>query len=169
MSREVRWLLGLPGIDNVGLVRWNVFCSGQPTLPRGIETCVGIGIKRVVNLRRDNEEAPYWKAHGIEYIHHPIIPGDPIDPEYLTSIAEDIMRDRVSCLFHCMAGMDRTGAVRYAIRVLYDGWSHNEAMEEMRRYIWYENDVYDAVHKAVISFNQYVKAKDLKEKYARRS
>jgi hypothetical protein len=56
--------------------------------------------------------------------------------DWLTHVSDEVLTDARSggVMFHCSGGHDRTGIVAAFIRIKYEGWSVDQAIDEMRRY-----------------------------------
>jgi hypothetical protein len=85
-------------------------------------------------------------AHtGITFVLHPMNNAGPDSLETMTDaqvkawldeVTADIMHRSESggVVFHCSAGHDRTGIVAAYIRIKYEHWPVDQAIDEMRRY-----------------------------------
>jgi hypothetical protein len=82
---------------------------------------------------------------GIDFIIHPMNNAGPHSLEnmsdaqvrdWLEEVTDDILsRSRAGgVVFHCSAGHDRTGIVAAYIRIKYEHWPVEQAIDEMRRY-----------------------------------
>jgi protein tyrosine/serine phosphatase len=82
---------------------------------------------------------------GISFIIHPINNAGPHSLEnmsdsevqtWLDQVTNDILNHSQigGVAFHCSAGHDRTGIVAAYIRIKYEHWPVDQAIEEMRRY-----------------------------------
>ena len=128
--REMTCLI-TEGVENLGMLKWHLYRSGQPT---NWSTIQKMGIKRVINLREENPEGKVLAKLGIESVHYPFLPGDKIKQSDLIAVVK-MMDEEISTLVHCLHGMDRTGLVCFCYRILKQNWDYNDAMEEMRRYL----------------------------------
>jgi protein tyrosine/serine phosphatase len=124
-------LLITEGVENLGMLKWHLYRSGQPVK---WDTIKKMGIKRVINLREENPEKKILAKLGIVSVHYPFHPADKIEQSDLVKVAE-MMDEEVSTLVHCLHGMDRTGLVCFCYRVLRQNWDYEDALEEMRRFI----------------------------------
>jgi hypothetical protein len=81
---------------------------------------------------------------GIAYVSRPIANSGPNSLETMSdqqvmaladSITDEIFKDAQTggVLFHCSAGHDRSGTIAAYIRLKYQHWTINEAIDEMRR------------------------------------
>jgi protein tyrosine/serine phosphatase len=82
---------------------------------------------------------------GISFITHPMNNAGPNSLEnmsdaqvqaWLDQVTDDVLdRSRAGgVVFHCSAGHDRTGIVAAYIRIKYEHWPIDQAIQEMRRY-----------------------------------
>jgi hypothetical protein len=82
---------------------------------------------------------------GINFIDHPMNNAGPNSLEYMSDAQTHAWLDLVSAdilrcaqtggvVFHCSAGHDRTGIVAAYIRIKYEHWPVEQAIDEMRRY-----------------------------------
>jgi len=119
-----------------------------------------LGIRTIVSFQdanhADGEKARYLTAEvnlekaaadavGIRYVACPVSNAGPDSLETMTDdqvqawleqTVKEIFHDAQSggVAFHCSAGHDRTGLVCAYIRVKYQHWPVDQAIEEMRRY-----------------------------------
>jgi uncharacterized protein (TIGR01244 family) len=137
--------LKAPGIPNFHQVNQHIYRGGQPT-EEGWKSLASLGVKTVIDLRRDGEddhsiaaESKAVQSAGMKYVSVPmkgiVAPRD-----------EDIIR--VLRLFnsgepvfvHCKKGKDRTGTVIACYRIAHNQWENDKAMEEAKSHglHWYE-------------------------------
>ena len=93
---------------------------------------VALGIKTVVNLRDNHSDSDEigdlpLKAHRIE-----IFTGNMKD-KYVTEFLS-VLNDTnaVPVLVHCQHGADRTGTMCAMYRILREGWTVDDAIDEMK-------------------------------------
>lgn len=113
------------------------FCTGgQPTMEE-LEKLKADGIKAIINLRvaaefNAEEEAAKAKALGLRYFHIPVLSNEPKDAqvvEFLKVAADEANRPM---FIHC-ASANRVGGFWMIRRVLVDGWSVEDALEEAEK------------------------------------
>lgn len=109
----------------------DVYRSEQPS-KKDFNALDSFGMKEVLNLRRfhsDNDEAKETdiKLHRLKTHAHSI------SIKQVTE-ALRIIKDREGpILIHCRHGSDRTGAVLAMYRIVFQGFTKEEAIEEMKK------------------------------------
>jgi protein tyrosine/serine phosphatase len=82
---------------------------------------------------------------GLTYVPYPMANSGPNSLEnmsdaavlqWLQSVADEIFKDSTTggVAFHCTAGHDRAGIVAAYLRLKYEHWPVQQAIDEMRRY-----------------------------------
>jgi tyrosine-protein phosphatase SIW14 len=123
------------GLPNFGEVTPNLFRGGQPGVD-GLEALEKMGVSIVVDMRgskSSHEEIAVSKL-GMQYVAipwHCPFPADPVFARFLKLI-EDNPGKKI--FVHCRLGDDRTGMAIAAYRMAEEGWSADEALEEMKRF-----------------------------------
>jgi protein tyrosine/serine phosphatase len=125
-------------LPNFHEVNAEVFRGGQPQ-KSGLQRLSKLGIKTIINLR-DNDalagaEEAEARALGFRYFNIPFNKfGRPSDEEVekVLTLARDVENQPV--FIHCKRGSDRTGLVIAIYRILFDGWTSDEAKAEAKRY-----------------------------------
>jgi protein tyrosine/serine phosphatase len=125
-----------PGIQNFGKVNDNYFRGSQPDRAR-MAALKAMGVKTIVDLRKDYvPEARQWAAElGLNYFNLPLKPSKAAtkeQTEYFLSLVNDPANGPV--YVHCKGGRHRTGALTAAYRISRDGWTAEQAYEEMKKY-----------------------------------
>jgi uncharacterized protein (TIGR01244 family) len=124
------------GIKNFGKVNDRYYRGSQPR-EKDIEQLKQLGVKTVIDLRKDKEarEAEWVERAGLKYFNIPLLAGRGATDEqtaYFLSLVNDAGNGPV--YVHCKGGKHRTGALTAAYRITHDGWSADQAFEEMLRY-----------------------------------
>lgn len=118
-----------------------------------------MGIETIVNLEAElleqepgevKKERDWAKEAGIRFEHipmHPICTPEKKDIEKVLALITDPLNHPV--FVHCDRGSDRTGIVIAAYRIKYEGWTVQQAFEEMKKYghrsiilFWWKNLLY---------------------------
>ncbi len=116
-------------IKNLHKVDSGVYRSKQPNKEQFIALENG-GIREVLNLRRlhsDNKEAENTNLK----LYHIKVRAEAIKEQHLLQVLKIIKNREGDILIHCHHGSDRTGAVIAMYRIVFQGWSKEEAINEM--------------------------------------
>lgn len=124
------------GIKNFGKVNDNYYRGAQPEAD-DFAQLKGLGIKTVIDLRKDSQRAePEWaRAAGMQYFNIPLKASRPAtteQAEYFLKLVNDPANWPV--FVHCEGGRHRTGALTAIYRITHDGWTADQAYEEMKKY-----------------------------------
>lgn len=125
-----------PGIKNFGKVNDNYFRGSQPNKSQ-VAALKAMGVKTIIDLRKDYvPEARQWATEqGLNYFNLPLLPGKRAtkeQTEYFLSLVNDPANGPV--YVHCKGGRHRTGAMTAVYRITHDGWTAEQAFEEMLKY-----------------------------------
>jgi len=129
---EHRWAerMDLPGLPNLHKVSDSLYRGAQPTA-EGMKQLEKFGIKTIVNLRFLTSDRKMLKSTKLEYEH--------INTTTFTTETKNVVRflkiatdtNRTPVFVHCHRGAERTGVMCAAYRIIVEGWSKEEAIEEM--------------------------------------
>jgi protein tyrosine/serine phosphatase len=120
----------MKGVPNLHKVSDTLYRSAQPS-SEGMRNLRAIGVETIVNLRSFHSDRQEIGDTGLAYEHiymkawHP----EEDDAVRFLQIVANPRRDPV--LVHCQHGADRTGTMCALYRVAVQGWSKEEAIEEM--------------------------------------
>lgn len=123
-------------IKNFGKVNDNYYRGSQPS-PAQLAALKAMGVKTIIDLRRDYvpEEREWARELGLNYFNLPLKPGTPATKEqtnYFLRLVNDAANAPV--YVHCRGGKHRTGAMTAVYRITNDGWTAQQAFEEMKKY-----------------------------------
>ncbi|HYG79923.1 MAG TPA: tyrosine-protein phosphatase [Pyrinomonadaceae bacterium] len=123
-------------VYNFGKINDNYYRGGQPDAD-GFARLKQLGIKTVIDLRKDSRpEAPEQaRGLGMQYFNIPMKPSRAATPEqvdYFLKLVNDPANWPV--YVHCKGGRHRTGALTAVYRITHDGWTADQAWDEMKRY-----------------------------------
>ena len=123
-------------LKNFGRVNENYYRGPQPG-PAEFAELKRLGIKTVIDLRKDSKkEAPEWvRAAGMRYVNLPLVASKPATAEETAQFLK-LVNDPANwpVYVHCKGGRHRTGALTAVYRITQDGWTADQAFEEMLRY-----------------------------------
>ena len=125
----------LTGIRHFGEVTPKLYRGGQPS-EGAMAALKKIGVKIVVDMRgrhNDPEEAALRKL-GMQYISIPSHCPFPTDRPYIRFLKVIEENPDKKIFVHCRLGDDRTGMAVAAYRIADEGWTPEEAMNEMREF-----------------------------------
>lgn len=138
-NQQVEQRLNIPGIRDAGKVNDHLYRGAQPKewalkelKQRGITTILDLRGERKGLMETERKNA---QALGIEVIN---LPGNGWSPPSDQQIAQffrimqAIPRRRV--FLHCWLGGDRAGVFVAAYRIAFDGWTPEQALEEMHEF-----------------------------------
>jgi len=128
----------IPGIsiENFGKVDDHYYRGAQPRAEEFAQL-KSLGIKTVIDLRKDNERgAAQWaREAGLQYFLIPMKASTPATEQqttYFLSLVNDPANWPV--YVHCKGGRHRTGAMTAVYRITHDGWTADQAYLEMKQY-----------------------------------
>jgi protein tyrosine/serine phosphatase len=131
-NRPFEWAvpIQLPGVPNLHKINDNLYRSAQPT-KQGMKNLKKLGMKTVINLRAFHSDIDELRDTGL------------LDEELSVKTwhieNEDVIRvlkiirekENGPFLMYCKYGADRTGVMSAMYRIVEQGWSKDEAIEEM--------------------------------------
>ena len=92
-----------------------------------------LGVVTVVSLRESDSDAKILQDSGITTIHVPMHTWNIEDGDVIAALrAIRKAEGSGSVLLHCQHGSDRTGLITAMYRILYQGWSRSQAIDELR-------------------------------------
>ena len=134
-ARDANWAqpVTLAGVPNLNQVTPVLFRSAQPDAAGFANMAKTLKIKTVIDLRESQTDAAYLGTSKIK-------------PYYVPMNALHITTDEIVAalklikahegegpiLVHCQHGADRTGVVMAMYRIIYQGWSKKQAIDEMK-------------------------------------
>jgi len=123
-------------IKNFGCINENFYRGAQPK-DKDYADLAAMGVKTVIDLQREGSstEQSLVEAQGMKFFRIPM--SDKNQPagdqaELFLKIVNDPENQPV--FVHCAGGRHRTGAMSAIYRITHDGWSADQAFEEMKHY-----------------------------------
>jgi protein tyrosine/serine phosphatase len=124
-------------IGNFGRVNVNYYRGEQPE-GRDYNDLAALGIRTVIDLQADGnnqDEAQRVETAGMTFYRIPMTTRVPPTPEQITRFL-DIVTDpaRQPVYVHCAGGKHRTGVMTAVYRIEQNGWTADQAFQEMKQY-----------------------------------
>jgi len=131
--RPAAWAVPLEtvGVPNFCRINGQLYRSGQPSAP-GFQALEKQGIREVLDLRLFHDDRALAAGTGLAVHSIPVNAGDFGEREMVAAL-QVIATARSPVLVHCLHGSDRTGAVIAMYRVVCEGWSKQQALDELQR------------------------------------
>ena len=124
--------LELPGAPNLHRVSKNLYRGAQPTA-EGMKQLEKLGVKTVVNLRSRRSDRDEIEGTDLAYEHIRMTMSNPAPEKVIRFLKIATDSSRTPVFVHCKHGADRTGTVIAIYRIGIEGWSKDEAVEEMTK------------------------------------
>ena len=133
-AAEKKWskCLGLPGVPNLHKVSEHLYRGAQPSA-EGMRQLEKLGIKTVINLRFILSDRDRIEGTGLDYEHINMTTLYMTDTNVVRFLKIVTDRNRTPVFVHCRQGIDRTGTMCALYRIFVQGWSKDEAIEEMTK------------------------------------
>jgi protein tyrosine phosphatase (PTP) superfamily phosphohydrolase (DUF442 family) len=130
--------VSIPGVPNAGRINVHLYRGGQPS-DAGLAALRALGVDTIVSFTLEGDgaraEARAAQALGLHYVHLPWSAYDVPPDDYIARFLTIGTSAQSRVVFaHCKAGSDRTGLMIAAYRVLSDGWTPDQAMDEMNAF-----------------------------------
>ncbi|MBJ8483986.1 dual specificity protein phosphatase-like protein [Acinetobacter sp. BIGb0102] len=133
-QRPKNWGTLISNTHNFYQISNDVFRSDQPSNEL-IPSLKQYNIDTVINLRARNEDAKVLKDQPFNLVHIPIYTWA-INREDLLQAMRAIQtakQHNQKVLIHCYHGSDRTGATIAMYRIIFEHWSIEDAVKEMKQ------------------------------------
>jgi len=130
-------LPGVAGVENFARVNPNLYRGGQPT-EEGFRQLKAMGIKTVIDFRSYHSTKKQVEAAGMTPVEIPLkadlgsVPPDDEALKRFFGVVLDPARQPV--YIHCAFGKDRTGTMAAVYRLEIDGWTADDALQEMEAF-----------------------------------
>jgi protein-tyrosine phosphatase len=151
--------MSLPGvsINNFGVVDGHIYRGEQPG-GKDYAALASIGVKTIIDLRGDAKGSAQrdTEAAGLKYINIGIDGhGTPTDAQAIEFLKDVDDPANGVVYVHCAGGRHRTGSMIAVYRMTHDGWTIDQAYNEMLAYDFYTGGghegfkmyVYDYYHR----------------------
>jgi protein tyrosine phosphatase (PTP) superfamily phosphohydrolase (DUF442 family) len=131
-EREWAQHLEVPGVENLHKVSEELYRGAQPS-SEGMQQLKELGIKTIVNLRLFHSDRGEIGDTGLSYEHIYMKTWHAEEKEVVRFLNIVTDPNRMPAFVHCQRGADRTGTMCAIYRVAEQGWSKDEAIEEMTK------------------------------------
>jgi len=137
-KRPAEWAqpVSMPGLPNLHKVSDSLYRGAQPE-PEGFANLKAMGIKTVVNLRSMHSDKDEMEEGGmtgkLDYVHIKINTFRPKEEHVIRFLKVMADPERHPVFVHCKHGADRTGTMAAFYRIVFQGWSKQQALEEMTK------------------------------------
>jgi protein tyrosine/serine phosphatase len=122
--------IALEGVPNLHRLTPMLYRSEQPTAV-GMRNLEKMGIRTVINLRAFNDDAEEVRGTSLRTERTKILTWN-VDDKHVIEVMRMLRRtENGPFLIHCQHGADRTGLMSAMYRILEQGWSADEALEEL--------------------------------------
>jgi len=148
--RPDKWARPVIGakVGNLYQVSPELYRAEQPDTS-DIPDLKALGIQTLMNLREYHSDAEVFQKSGIVLRRHAMAAGA-VSTADLVTVLREIQGSPKPVLVHCWHGSDRTGFVVAGYRVVIQGWSKADAIDELRRGgFGYHERTYPNVKKAI--------------------
>ncbi len=134
-ARDAKWAtpMTLRGVPNLNQVTPILYRSAQPDAAGFLNLAKMLKVKTVIDLRESQTDVAYLGASNIKPFYVPMNALHITTDEIIAALT--LIKAHESegpILVHCQHGADRTGVVIAMYRILYQGWSKEQAIDEMK-------------------------------------
>jgi protein tyrosine/serine phosphatase len=133
-ARPATWAVKLdrPGLPNLFKVNARLYRGAQPTA-EGIKELKKLGVKTIVCLRDKHADKEILGDSKIAFEPIPMKTWDPEEKDVVRFLQIVTDKARQPVFVHCQHGADRTGTMCAIYRVAVDGWTKQQAIDEMTK------------------------------------
>ncbi|MFZ6767342.1 dual specificity protein phosphatase family protein [Undibacterium sp. Di26W] len=132
-ARPAEWASPVASTQNLFRVTPTFYRSAQ-LQSQDLVLLQSLGIKTVVSLRSFHSDDQILKNSGIKLQRIGINTWDINDKNVIAALrALQAAEQQGPVLLHCLHGADRTGLVTAMYRILNQGWSKDQALEELTK------------------------------------
>jgi len=119
-----------PGLPNFARVNAHLYRGAQPTAA-GFKRLEELGIRTVVSFRHYHTDDELLAGTRLTYVSIPMTATRPHLEDVVEFLKLAADTNRWPIFMHCEHGSDRTGVQAAACRMVFDGWTAGEAVDEM--------------------------------------
>lgn len=131
-DRPLNWAkaINYPPVENFYEVAPGLYRSEQPSA-EAMQAIEKMGIKTVINLRAYHTDDKEAQGTNLILRHLPLNTWN-IKESVVVSALRMLKTEEKPILVHCQHGADRTGLLMALYRILDQGWTREEALEELQ-------------------------------------
>lgn len=131
-NRPISWATPtqMQGVGNFYKITDYLYRSEQPT-EEGMKNLEKMGIKTIINLRVFHSDLDKIKKTGLLYEEINVRPWHIEDEDVIRILRIIKKRENGPFLMHCWRGADRLGLMVAVFRIVEQGWTKDEAIQEM--------------------------------------
>jgi protein tyrosine/serine phosphatase len=122
----------LPGVTNLHQVSEDLYRGAQPT-PEGMEQLHELGVKTIVNLRSLHSDRDEIGSLPLAYEHITMTTWQAEDKDVIRFLQIVTDESHKPVFVHCQRGADRTGTMCAVYRIVVQGWTKEQAIDEMTK------------------------------------
>ena len=133
-TRPLQWAQNVPEspVNNLHRITPSLYRSAQLSKD-DIPQLQKLGIRKVISFRAFHSDSEILAGSGITLQRIPINTWNIRDADMVTALkALRTLDHEGPVLIHCQHGADRTGLVSALYRVVYQGWTKEQALEELQ-------------------------------------
>jgi protein tyrosine/serine phosphatase len=131
IARKPEWAAPVEASVNLFSITSNLYRSAQ-LAPKDVALIKSLGIQTVVSLRNFNDDETVLRGSGVKIKRIGINTWSVGDKQVIAALkAIKAAEQDGPVLLHCLHGADRTGLVSAMYRMLYQGWSKDDALQEL--------------------------------------
>ncbi len=121
-----------PGLKNFHQVTTNLYRCAQPD-DAGMRQLEKLGVKTVINLRGFHSDTGELKGTTLRNERIYFNTWHPEDEDVVRFLKIITATNNAPFVVHCQHGSDRTGTMIAIYRIAVEGWTKDEAIEEMTK------------------------------------
>jgi protein tyrosine/serine phosphatase len=134
-ARDANWAkpVTLQGVPNLNQVTPILFRSAQPDADGFANMAKSLKIKTVIDLRESKTDEALLSSSKIKAYYVPMNALHITNEQIVAAL--NLIKSHEGegpILVHCQHGADRTGVVMAMYRIIYQGWSKQQAIDEMK-------------------------------------
>lgn len=131
-ERPTNWATPLihSTINNLYKVSDDLFRAEQPQ-KKDIPDLKKLKIKTLFNLREYHDDDTFFRQNGMDLIHLKLSAGTLTAADMIAAL-KLLRKAEKPVLVHCWHGSDRTGFVVAGYRIVFQNWTREAAIEELR-------------------------------------